>query len=448
MCVVVGSALLSHIIIFGHTALTPDYHVAIAYGVFIAFVIYPSCSVYRAWRGSSELEEVGTLCFAWSLVFIALLGLAFAFKETSTFSRLWASIWYLTGLFFWITSRLIFRTILRKLRERGFNQKHIAVVGTGRQAVLLAENLQKAPWTGFDIQGFYQLIEPMPVDPRIDQDLLKGELDQLIQNIADKKIDQVWIALPLAESQLIDRTLRQLDCETIDIRLVPDMLNFRLLNHSVSEINGMPILNLSMSPMHGLNRFIKSLEDKLLAFLILLLISPVLVGIAIAVKLSSPGPVIFKQKRHGLDGKEIKIYKFRSMKIHQENGGQVTQATNDDPRVTRLGAFMRRTSVDELPQFFNVLQGRMSIVGPRPHALAHNRYYQEKVESYMRRHKVKPGITGWAQVSGFRGETDTLEKMERRVEYDLYYIQNWSVWFDLKIIVLTVFKGFVNKNAY
>jgi len=208
------------------------------------------------------------------------------------------------------------------------------------------------------------------------------------------------------------------------------------------------LMNLSTTPMEGFNRYLKAFEDRLLALLILILISPLLLIIAIGVKLSSPGPILFKQLRHGWDGKPIKIYKFRTMFEHSEEGGKVTQAGRQDARVTPFGAFLRRTSLDELPQFFNVLQGRMSIVGPRPHALAHNEEYKDQIDAYMLRHKVKPGITGWAQINGWRGETDTLEKMQKRVEYDLYYIDHWSLWFDLKILLLTLFKGFVGKNAY
>jgi putative colanic acid biosynthesis UDP-glucose lipid carrier transferase len=200
--------------------------------------------------------------------------------------------------------------------------------------------------------------------------------------------------------------------------------------------------------MDGPARFIKRTEDILIGGLISLLILPVCLGIAIAIKATSPGPVVFKQYRTGINGKKFKVYKFRSMVVHQEHNGDVTQAKKNDARITPIGAFLRRTSLDELPQFFNVLQGRMSLVGPRPHALAHNEYYKDLVESYMQRHKVKPGITGWAQVNGYRGETDTLDKMQKRVEYDLWYIDNWSLWLDLKIIFLTVFKGFINKNAY
>ena len=200
--------------------------------------------------------------------------------------------------------------------------------------------------------------------------------------------------------------------------------------------------------MSGSARLLKRLEDVVISSVIILMIAPVYMLIAVAVKLTSPGPVLFKQLRTGINGHEFYVYKFRSMKLHQEQDGQVTQATKKDSRITSVGAFLRRTSLDELPQFFNVLQGTMSIVGPRPHALAHNEYYKDLVESYMRRHKVKPGITGWAQVNGYRGETDTLDKMQKRVEYDLWYINNWSLWLDLKIILVTVFKGFINKNAY
>jgi len=200
--------------------------------------------------------------------------------------------------------------------------------------------------------------------------------------------------------------------------------------------------------MHGINRLIKEFEDKLLAATILLIVSPVMLLIAAAIKVTSSGPVIFKQLRLGWDGRPIKVYKFRTMREHAEADGCITQATRADERVTALGRWLRRTSLDELPQFYNVLQGRMSIIGPRPHAIEHNHYYMGQIDSYMQRHKVKPGISGWAQVNGLRGETDTLDKMKKRLEYDLYYIENWSFWFDIKIILLTMSRGFVNQNAY
>ncbi|MFD2405974.1 undecaprenyl-phosphate glucose phosphotransferase [Azorhizophilus paspali] len=234
----------------------------------------------------------------------------------------------------------------------------------------------------------------------------------------------------------------------VEIRFIPEWDDIRLFNHRISHIAGLYTLDLSFSPMNGPARLIKRLEDLLIAIPVMVLILPLCLLIGLAVKLTSRGPMLFKQYRTGINGRRFKVYKFRSMVVHREKYGQVTQACRNDARVTLLGAFLRRTSLDELPQFFNVLQGRMSIVGPRPHALEHNEYYKDLVESYMQRHKVKPGITGWAQVCGYRGETDTLEKMQKRVEYDLWYIDNWSLWLDLKIIFLTMFKGFVGKNAY
>ena len=229
---------------------------------------------------------------------------------------------------------------------------------------------------------------------------------------------------------------------------MPDWFTLKLLNHGVSEVVGIQMLDISASPITGKLRFFKAAQDFVLATLILLLISPLMLAIALAIKFTSKGPVLYRQQRHGWNDEEIWVYKFRSMVVHQEAGAQVTQASKNDSRITPLGAFLRRTSLDELPQFINVLQGRMSIVGPRPHAMAHNEHYKQLVPGYVLRHKVKPGITGWAQVNGFRGETDTLDKMVKRVEYDLYYIEHVSLWLDLKIIFATVFKGFVHKNAY
>jgi Undecaprenyl-phosphate glucose phosphotransferase len=233
------------------------------------------------------------------------------------------------------------------------------------------------------------------------------------------------------------------------VRLVPDYLGLQLLAKDISEVAGITVMNFSSSQLSSrFNRFIKELMDRVIASFILLMISPLMMLIALGVKLSSPGPILFKQLRHGVNNKPIWIYKFRTMKIHEEHPGKVIQAKRDDERVTAFGAFLRRTSLDELPQFINVLQGRMSIVGPRPHAVEHNEFYKNQMDFYTQRHMVKPGITGWAQISGWRGETDCLEKMQKRVEHDLYYIEHWSPWLDLKIIMLTALRMFTDKNAY
>jgi len=307
--------------------------------------------------------------------------------------------------------------------------------------------IEISPWTGYVVSGFFD-DNPELKGALIDGVEVKGSVDEVEEFMDSNEVDEIWLALPLRAEERMKELLYAVRHHTVNIKLIPDIFGFSILNHSMTEIAGLPAVNLSDTPMGGANRVIKDLEDRLLAFVILLLISPIVILVSIAIKLTSPGPILFKQKRHGWDGRVINIYKFRTMVLHDEEGDCVTQACKDDPRVTKLGKFLRKTSLDELPQFYNVLQGRMSIVGPRPHAIQHNEMYKEKVDRYMLRHMVKPGITGWAQVNGYRGETDTIDKMEKRIEYDLYYIENWSIWFDIKIILLTLFKGFGHRNAY
>ncbi|WP_422126848.1 undecaprenyl-phosphate glucose phosphotransferase [Thioalkalivibrio sulfidiphilus] len=438
---------LAYWMYLGRTSLPDNYEAALVVGVLAAAVIFPRFQIYRAWRGAPLLEELRLITMAWGIAMICLVTIAFLTKMGANFSRGWALIWALSGWAVLITSRLLLRKMLNWMRVRGFNQRRIVIVGATGLGRELAERISAAPWAGLEIMGFFCDRDSLQENAPCGYPML-GRLSDLEQYVEKEVVDQVWIAMPLKDAERVQEILHALRHTTVDIRFVPDVFGLRLLNHSITEVAGMAVMNLSVSPMEGVNRVVKGLEDRVLSLLILIVISPLLVLIAVGVKLSSPGPVLFKQKRHGWDGREIRVYKFRTMVVHQESVGQVTQASRSDSRVTRFGAFLRRSSLDELPQFFNVLQGRMSIVGPRPHALAHNDYYKEQIDSYMQRHKVKPGITGWAQVNGYRGETDTLEKMEKRVKYDLYYIENWSLWFDLKIIFLTVFKGFVNKNAY
>ncbi|MDU1272433.1 MAG: undecaprenyl-phosphate glucose phosphotransferase [Escherichia coli] len=307
---------------------------------------------------------------------------------------------------------------------------------------MLMESFRNQPWLGFEVVGVYH--DPKPGGVSNDW---AGNLQQLVEDAKAGKIHNVYIAMQMCDGARVKKLVHQLADTTCSVLLIPDVFTFNILHSRLEEMNGVPVVPLYDTPLSGVNRLLKRAEDIVLATLILLLISPVLCCIALAVKLSSPGPVIFRQTRYGMDGKPIKVWKFRSMKV-MENDKVVTQATQNDPRVTKVGNFLRRTSLDELPQFINVLTGGMSIVGPRPHAVAHNEQYRQLIEGYMLRHKVKPGITGWAQINGWRGETDTLEKMEKRVEFDLEYIREWSVWFDIKIVFLTVFKGFVNKAAY
>ncbi|MGZ3157859.1 MAG: exopolysaccharide biosynthesis polyprenyl glycosylphosphotransferase, partial [Burkholderiaceae bacterium] len=235
-----------------------------------------------------------------------------------------------------------------------------------------------------------------------------------------------------------------------DIRWIPDTLGIQMLSHKVGDFMGFPAVDLNRPVSSGLNGIAKELFDKIFSFIVLILLTPLFIVIGIGIKLTSPGPIFFKQPRHGLNGKKFNVYKFRSMNVHQENvgNGTVIQAKKNDARTTPFGRFLRRTSLDELPQFINVLIGDMSIVGPRPHALQHNEMYKDRLDLYMLRHRVKPGITGWAQIHGYRGETDTIDKMEKRVQFDLYYIKNWSLWMDIRIILWTAFKGWTGNNAY
>ncbi len=329
------------------------------------------------------------------------------------------------------------------LRRLGYNTRRVAVVGSLPAGINLLKSFAEEPWMGFIVLGYYNS-EPLTSVSDIN---FCGNFDKLIIDARDGKIDRIYIAMNMQEEAKIKKIVQQLTDTTCSVLLIPDIFTFNILQARTEEINGVPVVPLFDTPLSGINMIFKRLEDIIVSTVILLLISPVLLIISVAVKFSSPGPVLFRQLRYGMDGKPIRVWKFRSMRV-MENDENVVQATKNDIRVTKVGKFLRSTSLDELPQFFNVWCGQMSVVGPRPHAVAHNEQYRALIQGYMLRHKVKPGITGLAQINGWRGETDTLEKMEKRIEYDLLYIRGWSIWLDLKIIFLTVFKGFINKSAY
>jgi putative colanic acid biosynthesis UDP-glucose lipid carrier transferase len=394
------------------------------------------CGSYRSWRGRSFLHQLAALNLGWLTAAGLAFALAFFFKISSSYSRQWFFIMLGVGVCICIFVRSFIFYTLRALRISGHNLKSVVLVDVG-------DSVSPGSFKeGALREHGYHIVE------RLEYEAGNGWIKELVESVNSSKPHEVWLCLPLTAGSAIKAVLYELRHHTVEVRFIPEWGDIPLLNHRVSNIAGLYSLDLSCTPMEGTARIVKRVEDIVIGGLISLLIIPVCIAICLAIKISSPGPVVFKQYRTGINGKRFKVYKFRSMVMHAESSGTITQATKGDARVTRVGAFLRRTSLDELPQFFNVLQGRMSIVGPRPHALAHNEYYKDLVESYMQRHKVKPGITGWAQVNGYRGETDTLEKMKNRVEYDLWYIDNWSLGLDLKIIFLTVFKGFVDRNAY
>ena len=335
--------------------------------------------------------------------------------------------------------------MLASIRRHGIDARRVVVVGATEAARKIIAAARSHPGMGLTVVGY--ISTPFDQQPLTDTPLL-GDLQSFVAQVRTHAPDQIWVALPLRAEPVIQQLLEATADLPVAMRLVPDLFGYELINQGATTVAGVPVITLRGSRIDGHARLVKAVEDRVLAALILLLLSPLMLLIALAVKLSSPGPVLYRQKRHGLGGQEIEVWKFRSMHLHRESDGKVTQASADDARVTRVGRLLRRASLDELPQFINVLQGRMSVVGPRPHAVQHNHEFSEKLHGYMQRHGVKPGITGLAQTQGFRGQTDTLEKMARRVECDIHYISHWSIWFDLKIILLTPQALLKRTNAY
>jgi len=404
--------------------------------------------LYRSWRASSFWSEVYALLIVWLSVIFSLLALAFSTETFGLFSHVGLTIWWLSVPVVLILVRVLVRLVLRFIRRHGANVRTVAVVGNNPVGRRLIKHLEEMPWAGLVVKGvFCEESGRQPDDAVCQVDYPLGALEDLMQRVRAGEIDLVYLALPSGNSSRLEELVAMLADSTASVHVVPDMFISELMHARWIDFGGMPVISVYETPFQGMHSWVKRLEDLLLAGVILLLISPLMILIAALIKATSPGPVLFRQRRYGLNGTVVEVWKFRSMTVC-EDGDHVPQAQKDDMRVTPLGAFLRRSSLDELPQFFNVLQGTMSVVGPRPHAVAHNEQYRKLIKGYMLRHKVKPGITGWAQVNGWRGETDTLDKMLKRVEYDLEYIQNWSLWLDLKIVFLTVFRGFGGKNAY
>ena len=325
------------------------------------------------------------------------------------------------------------------------NLRTAVIAGINDTGICLAQQFQNDPYLGTHVIGFFGACDPTP--PSDMPAPIKGELDDLPEFVKQNHVEAIYLALPMAAQPHILNLLDSLKDTTASIYFVPDIFITDLIQGRLDNVGNMPVVAVCETPFTGFSGLIKRLSDIVLSVLILLLLCPLMLLLALGVKLSSPGPVVFKQRRYGLDGKEILVYKFRSMTVC-DDGEIVKQATKDDERITRFGAFIRKTSMDELPQFINVLQGRMSIVGPRPHAVTHNETYRKAIKGYMIRHKVRPGITGWAQVNGYRGETETIDKMEKRIEYDLEYLRNWSLNLDFWIIVKTVLIVLKDRNAY
>jgi putative colanic acid biosynthesis UDP-glucose lipid carrier transferase len=420
--------------------------------VAVYFLAAEITGLYRSWHGVSGDRELLCAVLTWCLAVPALLVTAFVFDLlaplTAELTRFGALLWLVSAPACVVVLRSAFRLYQRRRRAKGRDVRGLAIVGCTEIGFQLARNIEKAPWSGLRTVGFF---DDRPAERRAampsDVAACVGNVDELLRQAADGRVHMIYITLPLRAENRIMSVLRRLADTTASVYLVPDFYVYELLHSRWMNVGGLPAVSVFENPFYGVDGMVKRIVDLVFGSLILLMAAPVMIGCAIAVKLSSKGPVFFRQKRYGLDGRPIDVWKFRSMRVC-ENGPEVKQATKGDARITRVGAFLRKTSLDELPQLFNVLEGTMSLVGPRPHANAHNEIYRKQIQGYMLRHKVKPGITGLAQVNGWRGETDTLEKMERRVECDHAYIRDWSPWLDIKILFRTVFTVLSRQNAY
>ena len=408
----------------------------------IASIVFMLCGesigMYRSWRASTTMRMLLTTLGAWALTAVCILTLGFFAKVSTDVSRVVIGSWFLASALGLVIWRVIFRQVLRFMRAKGYNSRSAAIVGFNDVAFRMRDQMAQNPDLGLRFSGFFDDVEAQDIE---------GSVDELLMRAKKGEFDLIFIALPFKQQERISQLLERFGDTTVTVHLIPDFFTYNLLNARMGSVGNLQTLSVYETPIFGFNDVLKRSFDVVFSLVALVLIFVPMLVIAAAVKLTSPGPIIFKQIRYGLDGKKILVWKFRSMTT-TDNGDKVVQAKKGDARITKVGAFIRRTSLDELPQFINVLQGRMSVVGPRPHAVAHNEEYRQLIPYYMLRHKVKPGITGWAQINGYRGETDTLDKMQGRIDYDLEYIRNWSLLLDIKIVFLTVFKGFVGSHVH
>lgn len=440
--ILILAAFAAHTWRFGHAQMPMDYWRLVAITTLFSIIVLNASALYGSWRGRGIVAECAKLLLKWSIIFAALVAYATAIQVTDDISRLWLATWFGISLVGVFTLRVVVRASSAWARSRGMDLRSAVIVGCSADAQKIVDTLKENAWTGITMRGGFAChpdhgttLQGIP---------FLGSLDGLGEFVDRHRIDQVWIALPMREEAQIAAALNQLQHSTADVKLVPDMFGLHLMNHSVEQIAGLPVINVQQTPLQGSARLLKAVEDRVLAATILLMISPIMVVIAAAVKLSSPGPVFYRQERMSWNNKTFWMLKFRSMPVDAEQASGAVWAKSGESRATRVGAFLRRTSLDELPQFINVLTGDMSIVGPRPERPVFVHQFKNEIPAYMKKHMVKAGITGWAQVMGWRGSTD----LQKRIECDLFYIENWSLWFDIKIVFMTLFKGFVHKNAY
>ena len=390
-------------------------------------------------------SQMATLIYVCGLTLASAFSVVFFFKIQTEFSRIWVLLWMGTLFASLSVGRALLSRYAESLMRSGILRKSIALVGAGKQFTAARAILQKEA-NHFSLVSSLDL-RASDASCSFDDVKLAEEIGPFIKEAQAKHVDGVIIALPSSMGLELEKIVTQVQMLPVDVQIVPDFGGANISARCVQRIGDTPVITTISKPITEWGVFLKMVEDYLIGTACLILALPAMAIIAVAIKLDSPGPVFFRQRRHGYNHRVIEVMKFRTMRV-LEDGDTVKQATKNDSRVTRVGAFLRRTSLDELPQFWNVIRGEMSVVGPRPHAIAHNTYYGKLIEKYANRHRVKPGITGWAQVNGFRGETTDPDMMAKRVRYDLEYIDNWSIWHDLKIVIMTPLFGVFRRSAY
>ncbi len=437
-CIIFLAGFSAHWFHFGGLDVSERYGWGMLLGGILALLVLPHFNIYRSWRGQVRFRLVFQIMAGYMMLGGLLALVMFMTKTGDKFSRLWVGYWMVSATTYSILIRAIAYPVLNHLRAKGKNRKSVLLIGDALTCVGAVRQLAKIPTAGFDVERViltggiehwgWSAIEPERYQP--DQQIVHQE-------------QEVWICLPLTQGNLVRDIQSELSLTTCNVRYMPDMRDFRLINHDVSDVAGLFMLDLSCSRMSLGAKLLKWIEDRLLSLIIVILLSPLLALIALLVKCTSAGPVFYTQERVGLNGKPFKMLKFRSMPVDSEKCG-VQWGNAQAKRTTLVGRFLRKTSLDELPQFLNVLKGDMSIVGPRPERTIFVEKLRHEIPGYMQKHMVKAGITGWAQINGWRGDTD----LAKRIECDLWYVEHWSLWLDLRIIMLTLFKGLIHKHAY
>lgn len=428
------------------TRLGLHYQVLMLVSLLLATLLFRDSAAWEPFARRNAWATTASVSITWVLLFGILLLLGYATKTSDLFSRRVLLTWLvITPPAILLGKILAYRLFLplAQSRERG---RRVIVAGANELGKTLATRIKGDPGMGMQLVGFFDDRSAERLGDLPDGRLLGG-LAELPDYVRSHNVDVIFIALPIRNVQRVSELIDDLFDTTVSIYFLPDIFVFDLIQSRATDIGGLPAIALCETPFYGPSGVVKRVSDIIIASLLLVLLSPLLLAIALAIKVTSPGSVIFRQRRYGLDGEEITVYKFRSMRV-SDDGAQITQASRNDPRITPIGRTLRRFSLDELPQLFNVLQGRMSVVGPRPHAVAHNEEYRSLIKGYMLRHKVRPGITGLAQVNGYRGETKTLEEMRKRIEFDLDYLRHWSLGLDLSIMFRTALVVFRDEKAY